>query len=121
VEDAAMFRTTDGGQNWEELSGLRGHGTGPSWAPGAGGMCLHTILLDPTNADRIFSPSRRGAIPLGRRQKIRKPINRGLKSQPSPDPEAGVGRCVHRRHEPHPARCAVHAETLDVIRSDNAR
>src|SRR5690606_5775510 len=45
VEDAALFRTTDGGRSWHELSGLRGHGTGPAWMPGAGGMCLHTILL----------------------------------------------------------------------------
>src|SRR5215210_4576677 len=54
VEDAALFRTTDGGRTWQELAGLRGHGSGPSWQPGAGGMCLHTILLDPSNAERIF-------------------------------------------------------------------
>src|SRR4030081_899641 len=54
VEDAALFRSTDGGQSWEELSGLRGHTSGPSWQPGAGGMCLHTILLDPSNPERIF-------------------------------------------------------------------
>src|SRR5690242_10466468 len=54
VEDAAIFRSTDGGENWHELSGLRGHGTGTQWQPGAGGMCLHTILLDPKNRERIF-------------------------------------------------------------------
>ena len=54
VEDAALFISTDGGQNWEELSGLRKHGTGPHWQPGAGGMCLHTILLDPANPKRIY-------------------------------------------------------------------
>src|SRR5687768_2226551 len=54
VEDAALFRTSDGGQNWQELPGLRGHGSGPNWQPGAGGMCLHTILLDPANPERIF-------------------------------------------------------------------
>src|ERR1700723_3774508 len=53
VEDAALFRSTDGGTNWSELSGLRTHTTGSSWQPGAGGMCLHTILLDPTNPRRI--------------------------------------------------------------------
>ena len=37
VEDAALFRTTDGGQTWHELPGLRQHGSGPSWTPGAGG------------------------------------------------------------------------------------
>ena len=49
VEDAALFRSTDGGQTWQELSGLRGHGSGPRWQPGAGGMCLHTIILDPSD------------------------------------------------------------------------
>src|SRR2546421_8947559 len=54
VEDAALFRSSDGGTTWQELAGLRGHGTGPKWQPGAGGMCLHTILLDPTNARRMY-------------------------------------------------------------------
>src|SRR6266436_2349589 len=54
IEDAAMFRSTDGGKNWQELSGLRGHGSGPKWQPGAGGMCLHTIILDPSDPRRIF-------------------------------------------------------------------
>ncbi len=50
AEDAALFQSKDGGQNWEELSGLRGHGSGPHWQPGAGGMCLHTIILDPKDS-----------------------------------------------------------------------
>src|SRR6185369_15717752 len=54
VEDAALFRSTDGGQNWKELPWLRGHGTGPQWQPGAGGMCLHTLILDPSNAKRMY-------------------------------------------------------------------
>ncbi len=44
VEDAALFKSTDGGTAWKELSGLRQHDTGPQWQPGAGGMCLHTVL-----------------------------------------------------------------------------
>ena len=54
VEDAALFRTTDGGQTWDELPGLRGHGSGPHWQPGAGGLCLHTIIVDPRDPARIF-------------------------------------------------------------------
>src|SRR5881275_3076102 len=46
VEDAALFQSKDGGGTWQELSGLRKHDTGRKWQPGAGGMCLHTILLD---------------------------------------------------------------------------
>src|ERR1700740_3175051 len=54
VEDAALFRSADGGQNWQEMPGLRGHGSGASWSPGAGGLGLHTIVLDPSNSKRVF-------------------------------------------------------------------
>ena len=54
VEDAGLFKTTDGGQNWQELPGLRRHGSGPAWQPGAGGLCLHTIIQDPSNANRMY-------------------------------------------------------------------
>jgi photosystem II stability/assembly factor-like uncharacterized protein len=97
VEDAALFKTTNGGKTWEELSGLRGHGTGPKWQPGAGGMCLHTIVLDPKNAGRIFiAISAAGAFRSDDGGKTWKPINKGLRSQYIPDPEAEVGHCVHR-------------------------
>ena len=97
VEDAALFKTTNGGKTWEEISGLRGHGTGPKWQPGAGGMCLHTIVLDPKNAGRIFiAISAAGAFRSDDGGKTWKPINKGLRSQYIPDPEAEVGHCVHR-------------------------
>ncbi|WP_010582865.1 WD40/YVTN/BNR-like repeat-containing protein [Schlesneria paludicola] len=121
VEDAALFRTTDGGQNWHELSGLRGHGSGSRWQPGAGGMCLHTILLDPKNHNRIFiAISAAGAFRSDDAGATWKPINRGLRSQYIPDPVAEVGHCVHRIAM-HPSR----PDTLfmqkhwDVMRSDN--
>ena len=97
VEDAAIFRTTNGGQTWHELAGLRGHGTGPGWQPGAGGMCLHTILLDPSNPERIFvAISAAGAFRSDDSGNTWKPINRGLKSAYIPDPNAEIGYCVHR-------------------------
>jgi hypothetical protein len=97
VEDAALFRSANGGKTWEELSGLRGHGTGPQWQPGAGGMCLHTIVLDPKNAGRIFvAISAAGAFRSDDGGKNWMPINKGLKSQYIPNPEAEVGHCVHR-------------------------
>jgi photosystem II stability/assembly factor-like uncharacterized protein len=122
VEDAALFRTTDGGQTWGELSGLRGHGTGSQWAPGAGGMCLHTILLDPINAGRIFvAISAAGAFRSDDAGKTWKPVNRGLKSQYIPDPNAEVGYCVHRiamhRARPNVLFMQLH---WDVMRSDDA-
>jgi photosystem II stability/assembly factor-like uncharacterized protein len=97
VEDAALFVSRNGGKTWDELPGLRGHGTGPQWQPGAGGMCLHTILLDPVNKERIFvAISAAGAFRSDDSGKTWKPINQGLKSQYIPDPGAEVGHCVHR-------------------------
>jgi photosystem II stability/assembly factor-like uncharacterized protein len=122
VEDAAIFRSTDGGQNWHELSGLRGHGTGPQWQPGAGGMCLHTIILDKKNPNRIYiAISAAGAFRSDDAGKTWKPINQGLVSQFIPDPNAEIGHCVH-----HVAMHPSKPDTLfmqkhwDVMRSDNA-
>lgn len=122
VEDAAMFHSTDGGRSWTELKGLREHGTGPKWAPGAGGMCLHTILLDPKHPKRMFiAISAAGAFRTDDGGATWKAINQGLRSQHIPDPAAEVGHCVHRIAM-HPSR----PETLfmqkhwDVMRSDNA-
>ena len=122
VEDAALFRTTDGGKSWHELSGLRGHGTGPKWQPGAGGMCLHTILLDPSNPARIFvAISAAGAFRSEDGGKSWKPINRGLRSQYIPDPDAEIGHCVHRiaMHRSRP-RVLFMQKHWDVLRSDDA-
>jgi photosystem II stability/assembly factor-like uncharacterized protein len=122
VEDAALFRSTDGGENWKELPGLRGHGTGPKWQPGAGGMCLHTIILDPGNPDRIFiAISAAGAFRTDDGGASWKPINRGLRSEYIPDPHAEVGHCVHHVAM-HPSRPNVlfMQKHWDVMRSDDA-
>ena len=122
VEDAALFKSSDGGQNWKELAGLRGHGTGPKWQPGAGGMCLHTVLIDPANPQRIYiAISAAGAFRSDDGGGSWKPINRGLNSQYIPDPTAEVGHCVHRIAM-HPSR----PDTLymqkhwDVMKSSDA-
>ena len=121
VEDAALFRSTDGGQNWAEVSGLRGHGSGSAWAPGAGGLCLHTILVDPRNASRIYTAiSSAGAFRTDDAGATWRPINKGLNSQYIPDPTAEVGHCVHRLAM-HPSRPDVlfMQKHWDVLRSDN--
>jgi photosystem II stability/assembly factor-like uncharacterized protein len=122
VEDAALFKSTDGGQTWNELAGLRGHGTGPSWQPGAGGMCLHTIIQDPKDASRMFiAISAAGAFRTDDAGASWKPINRGLRSEYIPDPNAEVGHCVHRLAM-HPSRTNVlyMQKHWDVMRSDDA-
>jgi hypothetical protein len=122
VEDAALFKSTDGGASWSELSGLRGHGTGPMWQPGAGGMGLHTILLDVLNPDRIYiAISAAGAFRTTDGGATWKPINRGLRSQYIPDPNAEVGHCVHHvaMHHSRPDVLFMQKH-WDVMRSDDA-
>jgi len=122
VEDAALFRSTDGGENWAELSGLRGHGTGPEWQPGAGGMCLHTVILDPKDPKRIFiAISAAGAFRTDDGGKSWKPINRGLRSPYIPDPNAEIGHCVHHvaMHKARP-NVLYMQKHWDVMRSDDA-
>jgi photosystem II stability/assembly factor-like uncharacterized protein len=122
VEDAALFRSTDGGENWHELAGLRGHGTGPRWQPGAGGMCLHTILLDPSDPRRMYIAISAAAVfRTDDGGKTWKPINRGLVSQYIPDLTAEVGHCVHRIafHRSRPKTLFMQKH-WDVMRSDDA-
>ena len=122
VEDAALFRSTDGGKSWQELSGLRGHGTGPKWQPGAGGMCLHTVILDPSNPQRMWiAISAAGAFRTDDGGKTWKPINRGLRSQYIPDPDAEVGHCVHHiAMNPRKPGLLFMQKHWDVMRSDDA-
>jgi len=122
VEDAALFRSIDGGMTWQELPGLRGHGSGSRWQPGAGGMCLHTILLDPGNPARIFvAISAAGAFRSDDGGQSWRPITKGLRSDIMPDPTAEVGHCVHRIAM-HPSRPNVlfMQKHWDVMRSDDA-
>ena len=122
VEDAALFRSSDGAKTWQEMPGLRGHGSGSKWAPGAGGLCLHTILQDPTNPERMFiAISSAGAFRTDDGGQTWTPINKGLHSQYIPDPTAEIGHCVHRlgmhRSRPNVLFMQKH---WDVLRSDNA-
>jgi hypothetical protein len=122
VEDAALFRTVDGGRTWQELSGLRDHDSGSSWQPGAGGMCLHTIVAHPTDAGRIFvAISAAGVFRTDDSGKTWCPANRGLRSEQIPDPTAEVGHCVHRLAM-HPSRPDVlfMQKHWDVMRTDDA-
>ncbi len=122
VEDAALFRSIDGARTWEELPGLRRHPSADSWQPGAGGMCLHSIVVDPSNPDRIFTAiSAAGAFRSDDAGVTWRPINRGLKSTGIPQQEAEVGHCVHRiaMHPLHP-NVLFMQKHWDVMRSDDA-
>ena len=121
VEDAALFESTDGGKSWAELPALREHRTASEWAPGAGGLCLHTIVLDPKHKDRMFiAISAAGAFRSDDAGQSWKPINKGLRSNHIPDQDAEIGHCVHRIAM-HPARPNVlfMQKHWDVLRTDD--
>ena len=121
IEDAALFRSSDGGRTWKELSGLRDV-KGNLWQPGAGGMCLHTILIDPSNHDRLYvAISAAGAFRSDNGGETWKPITKGLFSKMLPDPTAEVGHCVHRIAM-HPSRpkTLFMQKHWDVMRTDDS-
>ena len=122
VEDAALFLSQDGAATWQELSGLRGHGTGSAWQPGAGGLCLHSVILDPHDVDRIYiGISAAGAFRTDEAGQTWKPINRGLHSRYIPNPTAEVGHCVHHiaMHPSRPGTLFMQKH-WDVMRTDDA-
>jgi photosystem II stability/assembly factor-like uncharacterized protein len=122
AEDAAVFKTTDGGKTWKELPGLR-DAKGHLWQPGAGGMAVHTIILDPSKPGRMFvAISAAGVFRTDDDGKKWRPINSGLKSQfELPDPDAEVGHCVHRiaMHPSKPGTLFMQKH-WDVMRTDDA-
>jgi photosystem II stability/assembly factor-like uncharacterized protein len=121
VEDAALFKSTDAGQTWKELAGLREHDTGKHWQPGAGGMCLHTIIIDPRNQKRMFvAISAAGAFRTDDGGETWRPVNKGLRSAQIPDQDAEVGHCVHRiaMHSSNPDVLYMQKH-WDVMRSEN--
>jgi len=122
AEDAGLFKSTDGGNSWHELSGLRLNETGPHWQPGAGGLCLHTIILSPNNSDRIvIAISAAGAFRTDDAGKTWKPINKGLHSKYIPNPTAEVGHCVHHiAMNPRTPNTLFMQKHWDVMRSDDA-
>ena len=100
----ALFRTDDGAETWSPVQGLVGHPTRERWQPGAGGMCCHSIQLDPGDADRLYvAISAAGTFRTDDGGETWTPLNAGVAADFMPDPYPEVGQCVHKLLV-HPAR-----------------
>ncbi|HYA45866.1 MAG TPA: hypothetical protein VED59_09670, partial [Acidimicrobiales bacterium] len=123
AQDAALFRSSDGGLTWQEMTGLRNHATRQAWQPGAGGLCLHTIILDPSDPARMYvAISAAGVFRSDDAGETWRPANSGLRSPGIlPDDDAEVGHCVHRiAMHPSRPRTLFMQKHWDVMRSDDA-
>ncbi|MBP1995288.1 WD40/YVTN/BNR-like repeat-containing protein [Paenibacillus eucommiae] len=122
VEESGLFISRDQGRTWRELDGLTKHPTRPGWYPGAGGMCLHTILIDPNNAKRIWvAMSAVGVFRSDDGGETWKTCNEGLSRVPTGMPFPEVGYCVHKMVlDPQNPAILYMQEHGGVFQSNNA-
>jgi len=107
VEPAALFESRDGGENWKPVEGLLNHEHQPKWQPGAGGLCLHTIVVDPKNKQRmLIAISAAGNYRTDDGGKTWRARNVGVRAQFLPDKHPEFGQCVHKvvHHPNNPQR-----------------
>lgn len=104
VEPAALFVSRDAGRSWALVQGLFDHPHRPKWQPGAGGLCLHTILPDPSNRERMqIAISAAGVYRTEDGGRTWQVSNRGIRAEFVPDKYPEFGQCVHKMVR-HPAR-----------------
>lgn len=104
VEPAALFESRDAGQTWEPNQGLLDHEHQPKWQPGGGGLCLHTIVLDPRDTRRmLIAISTGGVYRSDDGGKTWRARNTGVRAEFLPDKHPEFGQCVHKVVH-HPAR-----------------
>jgi hypothetical protein len=97
VASAALFQSSDHGNTWFEISTLTDHPTRPRWNPGAGGLCLHSIVLDPENPERMFvGISAVGVFRSDDSGKSWQLANRGTRAEFMPNKYPEFGQCVHK-------------------------
>jgi photosystem II stability/assembly factor-like uncharacterized protein len=104
VEPSCLFESRDGGESWTPVDGILNHEHRPKWTPGGGGMCLHTIVPDPANADRMgIAMSTGGFYRTDDGGKTWRARNAGVRAEFLPNKYPEFGQCVHKVVH-HPSR-----------------
>ena len=122
IEPAALFQSTDRGETWAINPGLYHHPHRATWFPGNGGLCLHTIVLDPTDHNRMYvGISTGGCYRTDDGGATWLPRNKNVRADFLPDKLPEYGQCLHKMVM-HPARPGVlyQQNHCGVYRSDNA-
>ncbi len=97
VAPAALFRSEDAGQTWHEVTGLTKHPTRSKWHPGAGGLCLHSIIVDPVHTKRLYvGISAVGVFRSDDTGTTWQTMNRGTRAEFMPEKFPEYGQCVHK-------------------------
>ena len=97
VEPAALLKSYDSGDTWSEVVGLTNHETRESWQPGLGGLCLHSMVLDPDQGDRMWvGISAVGVLGTEDGGETWETMNRGVRADFLPDPFPEYGQCTHK-------------------------
>ena len=122
VEPAALFRSEDGGDTWREVAGLASHPTREKWLPGLGGLCLHSIVLDPSRHDRMWvGISAVGVFGSDDGGRSWRTMNQGVRADFLPDRFPEFGQCPHKvlAHKARP-EVLFQQNHCGVFRSDSA-
>ncbi len=116
-----LFRSTDTGRTWQPVTALNEHPTRERWNPGAGGLCCHSIQLDPTSPERMYvAISAAGTFGTDDGGESWTPLNVGVAADFMPDPYPEVGQCVHKLLlHPAPPHRLWQQNHCGVYRSDD--
>ena len=121
VEPAGLFRSDDQGATWKHVAGLREHPSRPDWQPGAGGLCLHSIVTHPSDENRMWvAASAVGTFETADGGATWETRNSGVRADFIPGPAPDFGQCVHKLLM-HPGQPALlyQQNHCGVYRSDN--